>query len=187
MIRIVTSQFCALAHDEKFQEWLRAEAEDLMADLLGHLEAGHGCRSNRQKMIEVYEVLKSRRKLDGLTSFLRSNYPFMLREEGKRVARRSNTKRGHDGRPVFARYRPGLLTFPHKTVLMNDNPVALRRDALKFCSRMVGCDWVIVGNAAFIEYFKPQYAAEAEQVTDSQYEVKEYRRRHGQSTRRAQR
>ena len=64
-------------------------------------------------------------------------------------------------------------------VLYNKDYKVLRRDALRFCRDKVGCDYIIVGHFAYIEYFHQRYKEEMEKVPDKMREIVMYRRRKG--------
>jgi hypothetical protein len=180
--RLRTQQFCALSKELRFQAWLHAVAADLHKDLISHLENSHSCRDNAVKMSEIQNKLEKRNLIIQMVEFLKKEYPHAVERLPDPLTPSTPTSTNLKAAPqneVFGFYTPALLTFPQKMILQNDDPDALRRDVLAFIVGKVSTDYIIIGNRAYIEYFKLKYAKEAEFIKTIDREIFQYRAKHG--------
>lgn len=184
--RIRTQQFCSLSQEQLWQSWLQSVAQELYEELMAHIKKSNSCRSNHLKMTEIYAELEKRKLVELMIEFLRKEYPNTVEEVQKmgEIKPRSSsstkvsTSRDQD---VFVYYKPGLLTFPQKMILENNDPTDLERDVHNFLIGKIGGDYIIIGNRAFIEFFKLKYAKESKEVSMTQREIFQYRLKHGLS------
>lgn len=180
--RLRSQQFCALSKELRYQSWLHTVAPDLHTDLAEHLKNSRSCNANSIKMSEIQNKLEQRNLIDQLIRFLRKEFPHTVEEvilptatpmvsTSRQLTEAMKTE-------VFAYYRPALLTFPQKLILENEDPEALRRDVLAFISGRVGTDYIIIGQRAYVEYFKLKYGKESEMVKATEREIYMYRVKH---------
>ncbi len=188
---IQENQFCGLSKEITFQEWLKNISPSLYKDLLTHLNTSASCKSNTSKMINIQNKLIEIGKGVNLVNFLREKFPnTVLRvddvQQAQKVAkilpRRKETTATEylesiDESIVFRFYNPHLLTFPLKAVFRNIDTIALRKDVMKFLSDKYDGDYVIVGNKAYIEFFKSKHEKEAQLIPKQKREVYQYRMR----------
>lgn len=182
--RIKTKQFCSLSKEQKWQGWLQSVCPELHDDLMRHLQVSRGCRSNHAKMMDIQVGLEKRKLLPEMVKFLRKHYPMVVEEvdgpgKAKPVPRPTSYLNKDNEQQVFKYYNPYLLTFPQKMILENDNPEVLLRQTKEFCSDKVNCDYIIIGNKSFIEYFKRKYVKESKMVPQDSREIHQYRVRNG--------
>lgn len=183
--RLRNQQFCALSKEQRFQSWLYTTAPDLHKDLVAHLEVSRSCTANAVKMTEIQGKLEQRNHIESMIRFLRKEFPHAIEEvvlpdktpsipTSRQLTEAMKTE-------VFAYYRPALLTFPQKLILENEDPDALRRDVLAFIAGRLGTDYIIIGQRAYIEYFKLKYGKESEIVKATDREIYVYRVKNGLS------
>ena len=76
---------------------------------------------------------------------------------------------------VFRTYNPTILTFPMKTIIIENNKNILLRKIEEFTRHKLSCDCVVVGNRAYIEYFTIEQRNEAKLVPKESREVYRYK------------
>ena len=179
---IRADQFCALASDDRWQSWLSSVATDLCDQLRGHLEKGKGCRSNREFMGILRNHLVERGLGNDMLEHLKKTFPIVLRilpnesiKENKPKA--PITYEDMNKHEVFSSYKPHILTFPHKMIMVDQDPESLRRKVRKFTKSKIYTDWVILDDRAYIEYFESRFRKEAEKVESHTREIAIFRRR----------
>lgn len=181
--RIHVKQFCTLSNDYKWQGWLQSVSPTLHRELMQHLAQSKSCRSNQEKMQEIQKSLDGSNKLPAMIAFLKREFPQMIeeiREEKDGPAPiKSTIVSGLEKNEVFSHYNPNLLTFPQRMVLENKDPEALKRDVKEFIVGKVGVDYLIIGDRAYIEYFKLKFIREASQVPITSRELYKYRLKKG--------
>lgn len=181
--RLRTQQFCNLSKEQTWQSWLHTVAPDLCKSLLDWLRTSTSCRGNQTKMMEIYAELIKRKLHTQLIKFMQSKYPLAVEEvieidPNKPTIQTSQTIVDNDT-TVFASYRPGLLTFPQKMIFENTNQIELEKDVHNFLSGKINGDYIIIGNRAYVEYFKLKFAREAQHIKAQDREIMQYRLKHG--------
>lgn len=174
--RVKTTLFCSISKEAKWQDWLTSVSPDLGQELLAHLKESRSCRANNQKMREIQERLVKRGVGSRLLQFLQVEFPFAIEIIDKPIQHKTMQALPMSD-TVFEFYDPHLLSFPQKMVLKNESLEALRQSVMEFCVGKVGVDYLIIGDAAYIEYFKLKYAIEAEQISLVEREIYKYRLR----------
>lgn len=181
--RVRTSQFCALSKEQKFQGWLHSVAPVLHDDLVAFIKKSNSCYANRQKMEEVHAELTRRQLAVPLVKFLHTTFPNCV-EEIKEAAvlpppPTSKILAAAPDSEVFAYYKSGLLTFPQKTIMENDDPKILEKEVRSFLTNKVNGDYIIIGNRAYIEFFKLKFSRESHNFPVKDREIVRYRAKHG--------
>jgi len=117
--------------------------------------------------------LLPRIKWEGLQSELEE---FLSKQFPHAVTRKEDIARRlpHD---VFKSFHPAVLTFPSKWIIRDSNPNRLQQKVTNFLSGKIGCDYIIIDDHAYIEYFKPEHEEYISQVGDR--EIQSYRKRNG--------
>ena len=186
--QILHNQFCALAKETRFQKWLESISPQLYSELIEHLKTATGCKASTQKMQEIQQKLQVMDKATQLVNFLRENYPTTIirledqkpkEEVGEILKGKSKSPTLFltkiDNATVFKHYNPNLLTYPMKAVFMNEDVNALRRDVKKFMADKIDIDYIVIGNKAYVEYFKIKHEEEAKLVPKQRREIYQYR------------
>lgn len=181
--RIRTKQFCALSQEQKWQSWLQSVCPDLHEDLMNHFKVSTSCKANHIKMMEIQEGLQKRNLLGQMVLFLKQHYPIaveLVTEPQAPVQKPITSQVVRSGSSdVFHYYNPSILTFPHLMILENDDSESLLTETKEFCNDKIGVDFIIVGNKAYIEYFKRKYSKEAKMVREEDRDIYKYRLRNG--------
>jgi len=174
---IKTKQFCALSREPAWQDWLEKHAPDILDELLRHLSQSRGCKANTEKMSAIYEQLKSRGLQDAVVAFLRKEYPLTVEEIDRTFVRGQKSKimQAISNKDVFTHYNPKLLSFPQKLVMFNQDREQLLKDVKAFLVPMWHVDYLLIGDFAYIEYFKLKYSKDAEKIKPESREIYKYR------------
>lgn len=196
-MRIDQSQFCSLSGDGKFQQWLKIADNALYEELMETRRTGRGCRANSEKMRHVYAQLYQHSKGDQLEAFISKNYPSLIvrdREDTKgvptyrpappmlRAPRRqkiispTNTE-SLNKHKVFGSYRPHIMTFPQKRILVNSNRRQLEASVRQFLQGKMSTDYIIIEDRAYIEFFDAKFTREAAKIPQEHREIHQYRAR----------
>lgn len=180
---IKISQFCAISQEIKFHVWLSNISTPLYEHLLAHFKGGGGgsCRANTKIMAEIHQELQKTGKHTELIKFLQENYPQIIESRETPIINKNNTvilatvKKN----PVFKHYNAQLLTFPQKAILYNKDINRLSRDVKRFISDKLDVDYIIIGDRAYIEYFKYKYRDESGKIHKDKREIYQYRLQNG--------
>ena len=135
-MKIKTSEFCQLASTPSWQGWLYHFNIDLYKDFIAKLRESKGCGHNKDLMTEL--LAKIDRIPDGndkLLQFLGTHYRHILIED-----------------TVFPNYVPGILTYPRRLIMTDENPLLLSRKVKAFLLDKLKYDTLTIGNTAYIEY-----------------------------------
>lgn len=143
-----------------------------------HLKDSRSCRANNQKMREIQEKLIKRNHGSKLLQFLQTEFPFSIEEIIDKSPIQKTNQVAPMASTVFEYYDPHLLTFPQKMVFKNQDIGELRRSVMDFCIGKVNVDYIILGDTAYIEYFKLKYSREAEVIKLEEREIYKYRMRY---------
>lgn len=188
---IKTSAFCGLSRSEDFQNWLEVTAQDLYEDLLTVVEAAKGCRANSNKMMDIYFELNDRGLEPHLITFLKRRFPWVIKESklppspqlnfqkektDQIIRRAAITKdwQSVNKHHVFQSYRPDILSFPQKMILIDD-PNKLYDKVQKFVQNKLAVDYILIDDHAYIEYFDMKYAAVVDKIPRENRDIYKYR------------
>ena len=181
--RIKHNQFCALSKEEKFQLWLAGINSELYDELIKHLETYSSCASNRGKMIIINRKLEDLGLKDKLMEFLKEHYPLTIeyvdeKSEPEQIIDNSQIKVIFTLKDdiIFPNYYPNLLTFPQKMVVQGP-PQILETYVKNFIADKINCDYIIIGDKAYIEYFCRKYKQEAAMVKPESRDIFKYKQR----------
>ena len=168
--KIRTNEFCGLSRNPKWQEWLKTIAPDLYQELTVHLSKTSGCKSNREIMIAIQGKLEGKGLSDKLIEFFNREFPQVIEKIVNAPISPSKRVEVND-RVVFGHYNPNMLTFPQKVIFENLNIEKLNKDVEEFCRDKIGCEFVVVKNRAYVEYFKPQFRNELAAISSNSRDV----------------
>lgn len=189
---IKTSAFCGLSRSEDFQKWLEATAPDLYNDLLTVVNSARGCRANSNKMMDIYFELNKRKMEGPLITFLKRRFPWVIKENStpkqqvekhkELIQRDIQTKQliaakdweKLNKHAVFTTYRPDILSFPQKFIIIDD-PNNLYDRVQKFIQNKLAVDYLILEDHAYIEYFDMKYAAVIDKIPRESRDIYKYR------------
>lgn len=187
---IKTSAFCSLSRSEDFQKWLEVTANDLHADLLTVVSAARGCRANSNKMMDIYFELNDRGLEPHLITFLKRRFPWVIKEhielpkqkELKQVKLDQQVQRAIKNKDwtsinkhaVFQSYRPDILSFPQKHIIIDD-PNVLYHRVQQFIQNKLAVDYILIEDHAYIEYFDMKYAAVVDKIPRENRDIYKYR------------
>lgn len=195
-MNIKTGHFCGLSSATDFRNWLKGIAPELYDDLVN--APAKGCRAKSERMIQIKEKLYTVGKGLELEAFIQRRYPYMIeqspspvKEVPKQYLEVIKSKPSTEPKQidhidslnkhkVFRRYRPDLLTFPHKYIIVGD-PATLPELIKAFTLDKVGVDSVIVDDHAYIEYFTKRYSDIAEKIKQEDREIWAYKQRQKQN------
>ena len=172
-----TDQFCALSTDQTFHQWLEGVDQGIYVGLQVHLKRSPGCRANKEYMKMVRRQLSASGLNEELIKFLRDYFPTVLKpiiepKEEVKVDLSDLNKHG-----VFRIYKPHILTFPHKYIIIDVNREQLDKKVAGFIKDKIEVDYVIIGDRAYIEYFEPRFKEEANTVPEEIREIWLYKKR----------
>ena len=81
---------------------------------------------------------------------------------------------------VFKSYKPGILSFPHKLILVDSNSEQLVKRVKDFLADKVKIDYLIIGDTAYIEYLMKKYEDILHQIPQNAREIEQFRRKMAQ-------
>lgn len=193
MAEIKTSAFCGLSRSTDWQSWLKETAPDLYLSLMSTVGSAKGCRANSNKMMDIYFELNKRGLEPDLLLFLKRRFPWIIKSESESTTAEirkdgqkasaihslKNSKTSKDlsslnKHKVFPFYRPDILSFPQKFIILDD-PSKLQDRVKRFTENKLGVDYIIVEDRAYIEYFEPKYAAAIDRVPKESRDIYKYR------------
>lgn len=201
-MRIKFSSFCSLSRNPDWQNWLKETAEDLHHDLIQTVRSGKGCRANSKKMYDIYHALYSKNKGSEFESFMQRRFPYMVLESetpkvlakkkpdpklakhrmhevvNNQAARKHYADLNKHG--VFKTYRPDLMVFPQKMILV-DKPENLYNRVHRFIKDKLAADYVIIEDRAYIEYFEARFASVVDKVPREKRDIYLYRQKVSQA------
>jgi len=189
--KLNTSKFCALSRNSDFNKWLKDTASDLHSTLV-RVRKTPGCKSNREYMMIIYRDLYKRGKGEELETFIKSRFSYLIEKEIeakfpgvpvqtvdkirpkslKKIPFKNEEMNKHK---VFKIYKPSMLMFPQKRILMDDSGELLLKLVKKFLSDKIGSDFIIIENRAYIEYFDQKYATINDKIKKETRDIYQYR------------
>jgi hypothetical protein len=81
---------------------------------------------------------------------------------------------------VFKQYKPGLLTFPQKLILVDADAESLLNRVKDFLKDKVQIDYLLLGDTAYIEYVLKKYEDVVSQIPEHAKEIQQFRLRMSQ-------
>lgn len=179
-LEVKVKQFCALSRSKPWQIWLGQNAPDLLEELQEVLKK-YSCNKNKQKMVEIYNKIYELGLGARFESFIKNKYPVLISKSTKQVEKKNFKKKiitdDINKHGVFKSYRPELLSFPQKTILVGNN----LEDRVRFFIRdKTSVDYVIIEDRAYIEYFNLKYSDVARKVPLESRDIYCYRMRQKQ-------
>lgn len=189
MAEIKTSAFCGLSRSEDWQNWLKITAPDLHQDLLGVVTAAKGCRANTNKMMDIYFELNKRGLEPQLVVFLKRRFPWIVKEIEPelptKIIKQTFTSKVKtevkstdwnvlNKHKVFQSYRPDILSFPQKLIII-DNQTSLYDRVQAFTKNRLAIDYIIIEDRAYIEYFDAKYVAVIDKIPRASRDIYKYR------------
>lgn len=190
-LRLHYSKFCGLARTPDFRKWLKETASDL-DDYLSQASPVGGCKARAERMVHVYNKLYETGKGSIFEQVLRERFPYVIDADSKPTLRsamptktpiapppiaRVDVSKVLDIHGVFKSYRPEILTFPQKRIIVNADKKQLEAQLSTFIRDKYGVDSIIVGDRAYIEYFEPRYKDVAGKIPEEKREIYQYRQR----------
>src|SRR5882672_9622878 len=167
-MKLKHNHFCGLSSATDWRTWLKSVAQDLYNDLVNAPKKG--CKANQEKMVEIHQILIKRGLQAKLEAFIRQRFPYVIDEDDhstlnvlKPMKPAAPTKpvAGHiesmNKHKVFRSYRPDILTFPHRYIIIGDQST-LKESVSKFTFDKVGVDVLVIEDHAYIEYFHKRYS-----------------------------
>lgn len=189
-MNIKIGHFCGLSSATDFRSWLKTTALDLYDELINH--PIKGCKSKQEKMVVIKDKLYERGQGSELETFIKKRYPYMIVEDKldtQPTLQKPRPARTIVAEPevsdhievinkhkVFKRYRPDLLTFPQKYIIIG-NKDKLPELIKEFAADKVGVDYIIIDDHAYIEYFKRKYSDVSEKIKPESREIWVYKQR----------
>lgn len=184
-MKLKINHFCGLSSATDWRTWLKSVAQDLYNDLVNAPKKG--CKANQEKMIEIHQLLIKRGLQTQLEKFIRQRFPYVIEEDDHstlnilkpaKVVEPSKPVAGHiqqmNKHKVFRSYRPDILSFPHKYIIVGD-PATLKERVKEFTFDKVGVDTLIIEDHAYIEYFHKRYSDVVEKIPQENRDIWTYR------------
>ena len=190
-IEIKSSSFCGLSRTKDWQNWLKITAPDLHKELTKIVDSNQGCRANSNKMMDIYFSLHKRGLESQLETFLKRRFPWIIKtpEEPTHKQIRKNIKTVKiietknprksnleilNKHKVFLSYRPNILSFPQKYIIIAD-PQLIYDQVRIFVSNKLSVDYLIIDDHAYIEYLDAKYATVVDRIQREDRDIYKYR------------
>jgi hypothetical protein len=170
-----TDQFCALSSDKIFHQWLLEKDEEIYAGLQSHLSRSTGCKSNKGYMKFVRKQLSSKGLTNDLVEFLRNYFPTVLKPIAEKEVKMDISDLNKHN--VFRSYKPHILTFPHKYIIVNKDKDKLMLETIEFIKDKIGADYIMIEDRSYIEYFEPRFRKESEEIPKENRDIWLYRKK----------
>lgn len=185
------SKFCGLARQDAFKAWLKTISSELHNYLV---QPTNSCKARAERMVFIYNKLYESGKGGEFESFIKSRFPYIIdhgadQTETKKhrvVAKQPNDSsrlvirqdvNALNKHKVFKMYKPDLLTFPQKRIIINPNADQLKAQVAHFITNKFGVDYIIIDDRAYIEYFDPRYKSSVDKISRESREIYQYRQR----------
>jgi hypothetical protein len=140
-------------------------------------------------MIDIYKKLYSIGKGERFEDFIRRRFPYIIESDQKKPVASGLPKRikpkkmqaaPKDKHGVFKQYKPGLLTFPQKLILVDADAESLLNRVKDFLKDKVQIDYLLLGDTAYIEYVLKKYEDVVSQIPEHAKEIQQFRLRMSQ-------
>lgn len=190
-LRLHYSKFCGLARTPDFRKWLKDTASDL-DEYLAQASPIGGCKARAERMVYVYNKLYETGKGSVFESVLKERFPYVIDSDTKPTLKQSipakapppiapvqrvDVSKVLDIHGVFKTYKPEILTFPQKRIIVNVDKSQLEAQVNSFTRDKYGVDSIILGDRAYIEYFEPRYKDVAAKIPEEKREIYQYRQK----------
>lgn len=76
---------------------------------------------------------------------------------------------------VFKTYNPSILILPMKKVTIENNKMILIKKVEEFIKYKLSCDYIIINNRAYIEYFDIEHRNESRLINKESREIYQYK------------
>jgi hypothetical protein len=185
-MKLKHSHFCGLSSATDWRIWLKSVAPDLYDGLINAPKKG--CKANQEKMVEIHQELLKRGLQAKFEAFIRQRFPYVIDEDNHTTLNVISPKKLEPTKPivghietinkhkVFRSYRPDILSFPHKYIIVGD-PTTLNEQIKKFTHDKVGVDTLIIEDHAYIEYFHKRYSDVVEKIPQENRDLWVYRQK----------
>lgn len=189
MLNIKISEFCSLAKNVKWQDWLAKTASDLNDILLSTIKnLSGGCKKNTAMMVQIKNELVKRGYEKHLAEFLQAEFPTVLEKQTLKLRQIPPTKKSNNKTPgilnkhqVFESYNLDILQFPQKMIIIDNDSNSLLKRVKNFIVDKVKSDFIIIDDRAYIEYFLSRYKLESERFPEEKRELYKWRLKHNMS------
>jgi hypothetical protein len=151
--------FCPLATSANWQTWLYEYDKSLYREFITQLRQSTGCSKNSEIMLWVLEAIRTKGGSVPLEEFLQRTYPNVVTQAFNGV--------------VFPGYMPGLLTFPHRVILIGPKPEKLIKD---FVVGKIHVDSLVIGSSGYVEYLLPHESQLFPDIPAANWFIKAYRK-----------
>lgn len=195
-LRLHYSKFCGLARTPEFRTWLKSTSSDL-EDYLAQASPVGGCKARADRMVHVYNRLYETGKGEIFENFIKERFPYVIDKNvgasidphkymtaiQKKVAPapipsiQSEAGKALDIHGVFKIYKPDILTFPQKRIIVNSDRTQLDAQVNTFVMDKFGVDTLIIGDRAYIEYFEPRYKEVVSKIHPEKRDIYQYKQR----------
>jgi hypothetical protein len=191
-MKIITEQYCNLARSKNFQNFLRSVSPDLFKNLIKQLQKGEGCNSNKNKMIEIQEELKSRGLINNLLDFLLDKYPNMVikdtnnKKDNKFEIKRiiaSSAEELYDKmnyHKVFEKYRPKILTIPQQYIILGPTKQYVLNKINSFIRNKIDVDYIVLKGPelwhGYVEYFNLRFKNHLSDIQHNHRPIHQYKK-----------
>jgi hypothetical protein len=179
-MQIKIGHFCGLSSSTDFRNWLKSTSQSLYDELINNPKKN--CKSKQEKMTEIYKKLYDGNFGPALEEFMSKRFSYMIESSSQQTKNVSHKPKLIDHienlnkHEVFKKYRPDLLSFPHKRIIVGD-PSKLPNLVKEFIVDKIGIDYIIIDGHAYIEYFARRYSDIAERIKKEDREIWAYRQR----------
>lgn len=187
-MRLRISNFCGLSRNQDWHTFLGEVAPDILKNLQAFLKANTGCKDAKDKMLQIYRDLYSKGLGNTFEDFIRKRFPYIIEfdDQPPPKAQRVRPKQklippsGMNRHGVFKTYKPSVLTFPHKLILVDNDTNRLLKKVKEFLIDKVPIDYIVIGDTAYIEYLQKKYSDIVSQIPDSAKEIQQFRKKMAQ-------
>lgn len=188
-----------MSRNPDWLNFLKETDQSLFYDLNNFLRHNSGCRNAKEKMLEIYKQLYEKGNGELFEQFIRRRFAYIIEDDSvKRTPRKRPYKKIYAKKPagpvpsrlnidssmnkhkVFKNYRPDMLTFPQKLILVDEDSKSLLDKVKNFIADKSSADYIIIDDRAYIEYFLPKYKEEAEKIPSRAREIYQFRMKQAQ-------
>ena len=180
------SSFCSLSRNLDWHSFLQRVAPDIYSNLTEFLKTNTGCRSAKDKMIGIYRELYSRKLGNEFEDFIRRRFPYIIESDDETPKKPAKSRQkaippsAMNKHGVFKNYKPGILSFPHKLIMIDGDSEQLIKKVKEFLSDKIAIDYIIIGDTAYVEYLMRRYEDIVHQIPHSAKEIDQFRKKMSQ-------
>ena len=186
-----------MSRNSDWLEFLKSTAPELYYELNDFLRTQKGCKSARDKMTDIYRKIYAMGKGSEFESFISIRFPYIIESSSsnkpetvqdtirqtmmarhvKPVLNSRNSDESLNKHGVFKSYKPDMLTFPQKLIIVNNDPRQLISSIRAFIADKVGVDYLVIEDRAYIEYFLPKYKDLVYKIPNQDREITQFKLR----------